>query len=242
PSDRVSVWGAVSHAVRTPSRSEDDIITPIPAINPFLLLPGNRAVESEEVIAYEFGARGQPAEEFYWDVALFYNDYTSLVTSFPVFPPPIFQLVIGNQVTHEQTWGYELAANYDVTEHWRTRLSYSFLRGVGALGRNIADSPRNQVYFQSSWDLNYGLSFDWIGRYVDHIGGIPGPLPAGPFAVPSYFEMDSRLAWQATDSIELFVVGRNLLDKHHLEFVSDQNGLIGTEVPREIYAGVAIRH
>ncbi|MEK6233843.1 MAG: TonB-dependent receptor, partial [Planctomycetales bacterium] len=80
PNERTSIWGAVSRAVRTPSRSEDDLIVRIPAFAPSLLLNGNRAFRSEELTSYEIGARAQPVEEFFWDVAAFYNDYTGLFT------------------------------------------------------------------------------------------------------------------------------------------------------------------
>jgi len=42
----------------------------------------------------------------------------------------------------------------------------------------------------------------------------------GPNAgiVPSYLELDARLAWRATGNVELSVVGQNLLHERHAEY------------------------
>ncbi|MEK6235176.1 MAG: TonB-dependent receptor, partial [Planctomycetales bacterium] len=122
------------------------------------------------------------------------------------------------------------------------RLGYTFLRGTGGLGVSLVNSPRNQLYLQSSWDMNHDLYFDWIGRYADHRGGIAPTVGAGgPLAAPSYFEMDLRLAWRPLEDVEFYAVGRNLLDGQHLESPAANSGLINTEVPREFYLGVTIR-
>jgi hypothetical protein len=36
--------------------------------------------------------------------------------------------------------------------------------------------------------------------------------------VPAYRELDGRLAWQATRTIEFSMAGQNLLHAHHAEF------------------------
>src|SRR5205085_9969288 len=69
PRERLTFWGSVSLAVRTPSRAEDDVILnqviPPGAIAPgspaFLTtIYGNRNFVSEELLAYELGYRFQP--------------------------------------------------------------------------------------------------------------------------------------------------------------------------------------
>ena len=42
-----------------------------------------------------------------------------------------------------------------------------------------------------------------------------GPTPG---TVPAYFELNTRLAWQASKRLELSVVGQNLLHDHHPEY------------------------
>ncbi|MEK6233239.1 MAG: TonB-dependent receptor, partial [Planctomycetales bacterium] len=123
PNNRTSVWGAVSRAVRTPSRSNTDVIFPL--FPPFVTFFGNPRIESEEVLAYEFGARAQPVEEFFWDAALYYNDYTDLHVAAPV-PGGV---IARNSSAHEFTWGGELVSTYELNSCSRARVGYSFFRG-----------------------------------------------------------------------------------------------------------------
>ncbi len=93
---RGSLWGAVSRAVRTPSRAEDDVrinsqiqLIPAGAFGPgsppvdtpaVLALFGNRNFDSEKLTAYELGYRSQPLDNLSFDVAAFFNEYDDLRT------------------------------------------------------------------------------------------------------------------------------------------------------------------
>ncbi|MGZ8919700.1 MAG: TonB-dependent receptor plug domain-containing protein, partial [Limisphaerales bacterium] len=88
--DKQTSWAAVSRAVSTPARAEDDIRinrfvyppgstppgsagpTPIPAL---VSLLGSRDMESKELIAFELGYRIQPHDRLTFDLATFYNIY-----------------------------------------------------------------------------------------------------------------------------------------------------------------------
>ena len=97
-------------------------------------------------------------------------------------------------------------------------------------GRN----PRNHLFLHSSWDVACDWQFDLIGRYTEN-------LPT--FGIDNYFEMDARLAWHPTETLELALVGRNLLDRAHPEFGSDTfTGLFATEVRREVFGMVTWRY
>ena len=102
------------------------------------------------------------------------------------------------------------------------------------------NSPQNQVYLQSSWDLSKTVEFDLIGRYVEQLSGFPSTVPN---TVPSYISLDARLGWRPTDNWQFAVVGQNLLDSHHLEFAGNQflsAPLI--EIRRGVYAMVTCRY
>jgi iron complex outermembrane receptor protein len=93
PKPRHAIWGAISRAVRTPSRAEDDIqirsrvdvvpvdlgppvgVTPIPFIT---TLNGSRSYKSEQLLAFELGYRVQPIDNASLDIAAFYNIYDDL--------------------------------------------------------------------------------------------------------------------------------------------------------------------
>jgi iron complex outermembrane receptor protein len=58
--------------------------------------------------------------------------------------------------------------------------------------------------------------------------------------VPSYFELDTRLAWHAGERLELSIVGQNLLHNHHPEY--GQPGPMRVEIQRSVYGKVAWRY
>jgi iron complex outermembrane recepter protein len=96
-----------------------------------------------------------------------------------------------------------------------------FLGSKGELIEGL--SPHNQVYLMSSHELTKNFECDVIGRYVDDL-----PI----IFVPSYIEMDVRLAWKVSCNTELSVVGQNLLDPHHPEYP----GQPPSEIKRGVYA------
>ena len=84
PDPQHSAWGAISRAVRTPSRIEEQgVISLLPTPTDTLpIVPrvyGDPALVSEAVIAYELGFREQMTERFSWDIAAFYNVYDHLI-------------------------------------------------------------------------------------------------------------------------------------------------------------------
>jgi iron complex outermembrane receptor protein len=96
-------------------------------------------------------------------------------------------------------------------------------------------SPRNQLYLWSSWDLPARMEFDLMGRYVDVLPGFSSPIPA-------YIELDARWGWKPTPHLELSIVGQNLLQDHHLEFGQSPfllRPLIG--IPRGVYGQLTYR-
>lgn len=244
PTERHSIWTAVSHAVRTPSRAEDDsrvtllpqVIFPLPPPT-FTLVNGNREFESEELTAFEFGFREQPTEQFSWDLAVFLHEYRNLTGSAPGFPfggGPSFQPITVVNSGNGHTYGFELAANYQIAPAWSLSGAYSFLRmdldGDGSEG----ESPRNQFYAMSSWDICDDVELDVIARYVDQLSGFP---------VDSYFTADVRVGWHLTPNMELSLIGRHLLDAEHPEFGFDGfTGNVATEVEREFYGMVSLRY
>jgi len=249
PSARQSVWASVSRAVRVPSRASDDVqVITLPTATPgfptFPTVQGNRSVNSEQLLAWELGMRSAPSDEFFWDLAAFYNYYEDLQTVAPSFPvggpvPGSFTLPLTFfNGSDADSYGFELASTWQVKPNWKLRSGYSFLKidvhpsplaFTGAAAPE-GESPRNQFFLHSSWDLGSCWEFDMIGRYVDSLSAV---------AIPRYVEMDARLAWRPTDSFEFAVIGRNLLDHAHAEFGSDTfGGVAATEVQRDVY-GVA---
>lgn len=259
PTERQAAWAAVSRGVRTPNIQEHNLqITQLPvAFNTFPRLFPNSNYLSENVLSYELGYRAQPVDDFSWDVATFFNVYDNLRTASATGPamavPPstFIPLAFQNRMDGE-SYGVELTGNLKLTESWRLYGQYSFLRmqlhadsSLSASTRASAEaaerqSPRNQVYLWSSWDLSEQWQFDLMGRYVDHLSGFAAGASDTP--VPSYIEMDARLGWMPRKNLTLAVVGQNLLNNHHLEFGS--NPLVGrplVQAQRGVYGTVAVQ-
>ena len=248
PTERHSIWGAVSHAVRTPSRAEDDVsVNLLPQVIPGLPPPtfqtvnGSRSFESEELTAFEFGYREQPTQEFSWDLAVFLHEYRDLTgatpgtPSFPHFPmgPTFLPTTVGN-TGNGLTYGFEVASTYEVSEWWRVSGAYSFLKMDLDSDDSVGTSPQNQAYIMNSWDLTDDVQLDVIGRYVDSLPG---------FSIPSYMTADIRLGWHLTPNLELTLAGRHLFDAEQPEFGFDgYTGTVATQVEREFYGMVTWRH
>ncbi|MEK6236514.1 MAG: TonB-dependent receptor, partial [Planctomycetales bacterium] len=245
PSERTSVWGGVSYAVRTPSRleAEAQFTLPPPPGVPFFVQGGtNPNIEAEDLVAYEFGIRSQPSDEFFWDAAFYLNDYSDVATFTAVGPPgfarPPFAgfglpFQFANNPAHRQTWGGELATTVQPSDAWNVRAVYSYFRGQGGLD-GVTSSPRNLFYINSGHDIGCDVELNIIGRYQDVLAVAP--------AIPPYFEMDVQLGWRPLEDLEFTLVGRNLLDRAHSETPPDQAGGVVNEVVREFYGGVTYRY
>jgi iron complex outermembrane receptor protein len=257
PHDGHSIWTAVSRAVRTPSRTEEDGRLNTTVLAPGSLLPlfpgygvvslfGDGDYESEELLAYELGYRAQPTDQFSVDIAAFFNDYSNLRTLEPgnpfleVSPSPahlVFPFTVGNKMDGE-TYGVEVAADWRASDWWRIQASYTYLQIQLDLDRDSGDtlsesaegdSPHHQVSLRSSMDIVSDLALDLWVRYVDD-------LPSQD--VDSYITLDVRLGWKLHEDVELSVIGQNLLDDHHPEYKPEFIDTIPTEVQRSVYGKV----
>lgn len=259
PHERHTLWASVSRAVRTPSRADHDLASlyasPIPANALFpgsptalYTITGNKGFNSEDLLAYELGYRVQPMDQLSLDIAAFYNNYDNLLTFETGAPYPgdavMSHLVIpafpANDKMSGETYGAELSAQWRATSWWRFQASYTRLqiqlypRGSTDPGpkRFEGTSPDNQFSLRSSMDLPLDLELDAFLRYVDN-------LPE--YKIDGYTEMDIRLGWNPRKDLELSLVGRNLLNDSHPEFMDATLGVPVTEVERSVYGKVTWR-
>ena len=80
------IWGAVSRAVRTPTRFDTDTEVTLPGVR----LLGNPDFKSEAVAAFESGYRSRVARRLSIDIATFFNIYDNLRNSEPRGAPEVF--------------------------------------------------------------------------------------------------------------------------------------------------------
>lgn len=249
PSERESLWCAVSRAVRNPTRVDADIVSNtnlVSGLPLFLNLSGDPHIEPENLIAYEVGYRAAPTDDFSWDVATFINDYHKLEGIGPTGPPVvdpsglIFLPAMFANNLRALSYGAEVTMTYQLSDTWRLFGAYTWLELQARGGDPVTaammngSSPHNQIYLRSSWDLGSDVQIDLIGRYVDRLSALD---------VPRYIEMDCRIGWQIGKNLEFSVVGQNLLNNHHLEFVDFlEGGLASTQVRRGVFAMMSWTH
>ncbi len=252
PNAHHSLWAAVSRAVRTPSRIEEDAmmwiyLIPSPPPNVITAI-GNSEYNSENLLAWELGYRAMPNSAVSLDLTFFLNSYDNL-RSFENQAPDLTTLpnyvkipAINDNKMKAETWGFELAGDWQVAKSWRLQASYSYLQmdvhatknSTDALSLNLMDgtSPEHQFSLRSSLDLPHDIEFDLWLRYTDE-------LPARN--TDDYLTLDLRLGWQPFPDLELALVGQNLLQSSHQEY-DPEFQTPGSEVPRGIYGQAVWRY
>jgi iron complex outermembrane recepter protein len=246
------LWMAVSRAVRVPTRLERDIAVDLtdPAGAVVLRLAGNPQFEAERLTAYEIGYRWQADSHLSLDLAAYHNRYTGLASL--EFGTPFQDAATGQTVIpiHNENsnagraQGIELQAEWVPLDAWRLTGSYTYTdlsidpAGDDLNGGELLEgaTPRHQFGVRLSLDLVSNLAFDAHLRHATEIRS----LPAFPSAegLDEYTELDVRLAWRASDSLELSLAGQNLLHGSHLEFGPP---LARGELRRAVHAKVAWR-
>lgn len=239
------LWAAVSRAVRTPSRIDRDLNQPGPG-GLLVLLQGGRDFKSETVIAYELGYRAQPTPKLETSLSAFYNDYDhvrSTVTNstLDAFGLP-FPFFFQNNL-EGQTYGFELSASYQLLDWWRLHGGYDLLKEDLRIKPGKADinnalnetaDPQQQFSIRSTMDLPENITFDTTLRWVDVLHNNNGATVG---TVPSYFELDARLAWRPVKSLEVSIVGQNLLHDQHPEYGFP--GPAREEIVRSVYGKIS---
>lgn len=242
PSEKFAVWGAATRAVRTPSRFERaadfqfnalpansrDNPGPLPVFARFL---GDPDAEAENLLALEAGFRADIASQWSVDVAGYYNFYDSLaeptvIAAQPNFIPNVpFPVSVTTTAQFQfrgeaETWGIEATLNGQFAPWWKVQLSYSYFEG-----RNGTDpltgtrfngflpldgSPENQLTLVNTFRLGSSVTLNTQVRIVDEL--LDGD-------VPSYFDGDLRLRYEAPNGLEISLVGENLFEPRRLEFL-----------------------
>ena len=225
---------------------------PLPLVT---LFRGNDQMGSERVSTFEVGYRAQPQDRFGLDVTAFYSDYDDL-RSVTVGSPtcqPLGVSITQNPFCFASAQYLELPAMFgndsvarmfglEASADWR---HYSWLRiqpSYSYLGRRseeslpspwislalLADglSPSHQFSLRTGTDISRVVKVDGWLRFVDELAYS---------SIAKYTTLDARVAWQALPNLEVSVVGQNLLDASHSEFVSELGDIPLVEIQRSAY-------
>jgi iron complex outermembrane receptor protein len=226
------LWLAASRAVRVPSRLDRDVTQRFGSL--VAIIGGN--MQPVKVTAYELGYRSQPLADLSFSVSSFYNVYSDLRSAEPTNGG--FPLTFENGMKGE-TYGVEAWANYRANNWWRLAAGGNWLhkdlrfkRGSAGLGglQIAGNDPKYQLSLRSTMDLGRGVL---LNLDVRRIGALPAPRS------PAYVELGARIAWAASDQLEISLTGSNLLHDYHAEFGTTTNtlqvGPIGVEVRRNVF-------
>ena len=228
PSLSTSFWGAVSRAVRTPSRVDSDIrlvaqvfdAPPVTRVE----LRGSESLDAEELVAYELGYRMVPHQRLSLDITGFYHQYHQL-RSFVPLPPEssggtaVVPFIVTNDA-RARVVGGTATATLQFRPWWRMRVSYTLLDETARLEDDapagaIPDAaphlnPTHQAGIWASFDLPKHLELDVNARYVSRLDTEP--------VVEDYLQADVQLAVRVGEKVRLALIGRDLLARRHVEF------------------------
>lgn len=245
PTEHTTYWGAISRAVRTPSRNESDIRINYAAYQSFqgltlLSIFGDSDFKSEELLAYELGFRKQFKETLFFDATVFYHKYDNLAdTDFSVYfesdPAPAHTVMssVYNNAMEGNAKGLEFNIKWQPAARWRLMFSETILKldldTANSFSKGVEkNTPRSQHHVRSYWDVSSNVNLDAAMYYVGRVGN---------HNVDSYTRLDFRVAWKPVTDIEVALVAQNINNSEHSEFGSVPF-TTATQVPRSFYVGV----
>ncbi len=255
PAPDHTVWSALSQAVRTPSRGENDttvrnvVIAPFTNANPSALpltiaIQGARDLDAETITAYEIGYRGRLNENLSFDLAGYYNSYDGLLLSTTTgtttvntaYEAPFLDTpVLINETADGRTFGMEFAGTWRPLPDLRLRGGYSWLyEDLDASAGAEGNAPRHQVAVQSLYDLSDEWRFDTVFRFVDELSNVDAD---------GYVDVDARVSWMPNASVELALTGRNLLTDGRREFGTERvanPSSLATDISRSVFATLVV--
>ena len=249
PTSSTTLWGAISRAVRTPSRAEKDAtlllntyppaaITPELSLPAFVILNASDDYQSELLDAYELGLRYQVSSNWWFDISSFYNHYDQLRSYAlrPVLITPsepsselVIPLSLGNQYK-ARTKGIELLTDWQAHAGLHFRLSYSYLDvnqyDDGSLSLpTVYGGYTNQLIEDRAPQQQASLwaSLDLTPTLeLDLQLRFADKRPWSPElsgGVDAYTNLDLNLGWMVNQQLSLSLTGRNLLHDQQEEFV-----------------------
>lgn len=260
PTPQQTFWLAVSRAVRTPSRYEQDgkiyfhtsppLSSENPLPYPILLVPtGSDKFQSEDLVAFEIGHRIAVSDSLSVDTTLFYNIYDNLLTGEPgvleFIPDPapgyFYLPLVGENKMYGETYGVELSLDWRVEKNWRMKMAYSYFDMQLHKDADSADiifeaferrSPHHQFFVQSFMNLTNTIEWNFGIRYV---------AATPTVATRGYTAMDTQVTWKPRKNLELSVGAQNLFDPQHQEYKSSLIDTKFLEVERNVFVRMTWR-
>jgi iron complex outermembrane recepter protein len=218
PNPSTTAWAAVSRAVRTPVRIDEDLVI---RVNGVTFFEANDDFKTETALVYELGVRNRPASALTFDVSAFAYRYDNLRSTEPTGVAPV-PLTFKNTLD-ARSYGAEATLMYQPLPRLSFKGSYRFLdlafsKDPGSRdtsgGSAEGNDAKHVVILAAHLNLPGNLELD---AYLRHASALPRP------ALEGYTTVDARVAWRPSKRLEIALLGRNLLDRQYAEFVTNNS-------------------
>ncbi|MCP5245627.1 MAG: TonB-dependent receptor [Burkholderiales bacterium] len=232
PNIKQTIWASIIRAVRLPSRFERDGNRFIRNGAEFLRLIGNPDLVAETLWGFETGYKHQLTSNLSVEISGFFNDYNHSISEFETSSETA-QLFSQRDT---EIFGFEIYGRWDASRRLRFMPSYSHLqiRNQAPLGHEVESGkdPRHQFTLRSQLDITHNIELDAFFRHIDKLPGLN---------VDSYQTLDLRLAWHPVAGLELSLIGQNLLQSHHLEYMPEIIQTVPAQIQRSLYGRIIWR-
>lgn len=244
------VWFGISHADRSPARSDADVrvnysVSPGPqGLTAIVGLLPNPNPRDAELTAFEAGHRGALGSRLSIDSTVFFNQYdrlTSVETGIPFVetslgaPDLLIPMYQGSGI-HGESHGFETFANWKPTDRLTVSPGYSFftmhLRNSPGVvddttaAQTQAGTPDHKAQLRITLAMRRGLSWNSSAYFVDRMRSV---------AVPSNVRLDTGVNWRAGEGLLLQAGGQNLLNTTHQEFAGPDSSVNPELIRRSAY-------
>ena len=212
---RTTLWAAVSRAVRTPVRIDEDLVI---RRNDVTFFEAHDDFATETILAYELGFRHRPADALTVLLSTFAYRYDHLRSTEPAGAAPV-PLTFKNGLG-ARSYGGEATLMYQPLARLFLKGSYRFLdldfsKEPDSRDTTGGSAEGNDAKHVAIVGAHLGLPRDVeLAAFLRHASALPRP------AMEGYTTMDARIGWRPTKRLEISVWGRNLLDRQHPEFVT----------------------
>lgn len=253
--DKHTLWTSVSHAIRTPPRSQCDDMSALVFYTMRGNLPimlkgtGDKGIDAENSTTYQLGWRGVFHNDLTADATVFYANYNDLISTKAAGAivinknlgiPAVIVPWLADNMLYAQSYGAELSLNWQTFDWWRNYLSYSFFNlnaqpYVGSTpifydgNKYEKSSPQHQISLRTNFNVTKDIDFDVWWRYTDAIVTNKRPIN-------DYLNTDVRVAWRPVKNLELSLIGQNLIQTQHIEYQGDFLQPQPTYISRGVYA------
>lgn len=258
PNSEQTIWGALSRATRTPSRSDRDgnlAVTVVPP-NPLVPFPtlvqytsNHNDVKPEKLDALELGYRQRFGQTLSLDITAFAHRYRDGMVVSPGAPDlstlPLGYLTQPLSATNGQKTrinGLEVSMIAQIMPSWRLIPAYTWMHGTSSgLGDPFSESsaqsdvkkmPRHMASLRSQHSFGQAHQLDFWLKYKSRNEAMN---------IAGQANLDVRYAWRVARSTEVSLVGQNLLHRRTAGYLSDQLPSVPVEIGRSGYLRVDYR-